>query len=142
MLYELVKTILAIEANTALINLCSNILGKMISLKDNNFKYIALRTLQIVAKTDLPSVQKHKNTILECMKDNDISIQRRALDLVYLIINTTNIKHIIKECLNFLVVAENEIKVELTSKVKFINLFRYASLLKHILHRTNGRLTL
>jgi AP-1 complex subunit gamma-1 len=119
-LYELVKTILAIEANTALINLCSNILGKMISLKDNNFKYIALRTLQIVAKTDLPSVQKHKNTILECMKDNDISIQRRALDLVYVILNTTNIKHIIKECLNFLVVAENEIKVELTSKVKII----------------------
>ena len=89
----------------------------MISLKENNFKYIALRTLQIVAKTDLPSVQKHKNTILECMKDSDISIKRRALDLVYLIINTSNIKPIIKECLNFLVVSENEIKTELTSKV-------------------------
>jgi AP-1 complex subunit gamma-1 len=89
----------------------------MLTHKDNNYKYIALSTLQIVAKTDLPSVQKHKNTILECMKDNDISIQRRALDLVYLIINSSNIKHIISECLNLLVVAENEIKIELTAKV-------------------------
>ena len=57
------------------------------------------------------------------MKDNDISIKRRALDLVYIIINTNNIKQIIKECLNFLIVAEPEIKFELTTKVKlFINL--------------------
>lgn len=89
----------------------------MLSNNDNNYKYIALSILQTVAKTDLPSVQKHKNTILECMKDSDISIKRRALDLVYLIINTSNIKQIVKECLNFLVIAEPEIKIELTSKV-------------------------
>jgi len=76
--------------------------------------------LQSVAKTDLNSVQKHKNIILECMKDNDISIKRRALDLVYIIINTNNIKQIIKECLNFLIVAETEIKLELTTKVSII----------------------
>jgi AP-1 complex subunit gamma-1 len=76
--------------------------------------------LQSVAKTDLNSVQKHKNIILECMKDNDISIKRRALDLVYIIINTNNIKQIIKECLNFLIVAEPEIKLELTTKVLII----------------------
>ena len=119
MLYELVKTILSIDANTALINLSSNILGKMLTNKDNNYKYISLRTLQSVARTDLISVQKHKNTIIECMKDPDISIQRRALDLVYLIINTSNIKQIMKEYLNFLVIAEPEMKIELTSKVLF-----------------------
>ena len=54
------------------------------------------------------------------MKDNDISIKRRALDLVYIIINTNNIKQIIKECLNFLIVAEPEIKLELTTKVIII----------------------
>lgn len=91
----------------------------MLTNKDNNYKYISLRTLQSVARTDLISVQKHKNTIIECMKDPDISIQRRALDLVYLIINTSNIKQIMKEYLNFLVIAEPEMKIELTSKVLF-----------------------
>lgn len=85
-----------------------------------------MNTLQEVAKTDLNSVQKHKNIILECLKDTDISIKMRSLDLVYLIINSTNIKQIVNECLNFLLVAENEFKSELTSKVsatKFLKIF-------------------
>ncbi len=98
----------------------STILGKFLIHKDNNYKYIALNTLQDVAKIDLNSVQKHKNTILECLKDTDISIKRRSLDLIYLIINSSNIKQIIKECLNFLLVAENEFKYELTTKVNIL----------------------
>jgi len=76
-----------------------------------------LNTLQEVAKLDLNSVQKHKNTILDCLKDSDISIKRRALDLVYIIVNTSNIKQIIKECLNFLLIAESDLKLELTLKI-------------------------
>ena len=55
-------------------------------------------------------------------KDTDISIKRRSLDLIYLIINSSNIKHIIKECLNFLLVAENEFKYELTTKVNIFEI--------------------
>ena len=95
----------------------NTILAKFLSHKENNYKYIALNTLQEVAKTDLNSVQKHKNIILECLKDTDISIRMRSLDLVYLIINSSNIKQIVNECLNFLLVSENEFKLELTSKV-------------------------
>lgn len=62
-------------------------------------------------------MQKHKNIILECLKDTDISIRMRSLDLVYLIINSSNIKQIVNECLNFLLVTENEFKLELTTKV-------------------------
>lgn len=116
-MYELVRTIFSIESNSGLKSLGSTILGKFLGHKDNNYKYIALNTLQEVAKTDLASVQKHKNTILDCLKDTDISIKMRSLDLVYLIINTTNIKQIVKECLNFLLIAENEFKLELTTKV-------------------------
>jgi AP-1 complex subunit gamma-1 len=65
----------------------------------------------------LASVQKHKNIILDCLKDTDTSIRLRSLDLIYLIINSSNIKQIVKECLNFLLVAENEFKLELTTKV-------------------------
>jgi AP-1 complex subunit gamma-1 len=113
----LVRTVFGIESNSGLKSLGSTILGKFLSHKDNNYKYIALNTLQEVAKTDLQSVQKHKNIILDCLKDTDASIRLRSLDLVYLIINSSNIKQIVKECLNFLLVAENEFKLELTTKV-------------------------
>ncbi len=113
----MVRTVFGIESNSGLKSLGSTILGKFLSHKDNNYKYIALNTLQEVAKTDLQSVQKHKNIILDCLKDTDASIRLRSLDLVYLIINSSNIKQIVKECLNFLLVAENEFKLELTTKV-------------------------
>lgn len=116
-LYELVRTIIKIESSSGLRNLGSNILGKLLSNKDNNYKYIALNTLQEVGKNDINSVQKHKTIILECLKDNDISVKRRALDLIYIIINQSNIKQIVKECLNFLLVSENEFKLELTTKI-------------------------
>lgn len=116
-LYELVRTINGIEADTALKSLSSTILGKLLVNRDSNYKYIALNTLREVVKLDLATVQKHKNTILECLKDNDISIKRRALDLTYLIINSSNIKQIVKECLNFLLKCEDEIKLELTAKI-------------------------
>jgi AP-1 complex subunit gamma-1 len=116
-LYELVRTINGIEADQALKSLSNTILGKLLVNRDSNYKYIALNTLREVVKTDLSSVQKHKNTILECLKDNDISIKRRALDLTYLIINSSNIKQIVKECLSFLLKAEDEIKLELTAKI-------------------------
>ncbi len=111
------RTIIAIESGPGLKSLGSTILGRFLSNRDNNYKYISLNTLQEVAKFDLNSVQKHKNIILECLKDNDISIQRRALDLIYIIVNASNIKHIIKECLNYLLIAEGEMKLELTAKV-------------------------
>jgi len=116
-LYELVRTIIKIESSSGLKSLGSNILGKFLTNRDNNYKYIALNTLQEVGKTDINSVQKHKGTILDCLKDNDVSVKRRALDLIYVIINQGNIKQIVKECLNFLLVAENEFKLELTTKI-------------------------
>jgi AP-1 complex subunit gamma-1 len=130
-LYELVKTINNVESSSALKSVGSNILGKFLSSRDNNYKYIALNTLKVVARIDISSVQKHKNTILECLKEhNDISIKRRALDLVFLIVNSNNVKQIIKECLNFLLKAENEFKLELTSKIvesldKYSNNIKY-----------------
>jgi len=116
-LYELVRTIIKIESSSGLKSLGSNVLGKFLGNRDNNYKYIALNALQEVGKTDINSVQKHKSTILECLRDNDVSVKRRALDLTYIIINKSNIKQIVKECLNFLLIAENEFKLELTLKI-------------------------
>lgn len=119
-LYELVRTIVSINAEVGLKSLATNVLGKFLSCKDPNYKYIALNTLREVVKTDLVSVQKHKNVIIDCLRDSDISIQKRSLDLIYLIVNSSNIKQIIKECLNYLLTAESDFKMELTTKVKKI----------------------
>ena len=115
--YELVKTIIGIDSDTSMKALASNILGKLLQSKDNNYKYIALNTMREVIRTDLSSVQKHRSIILECLKDTDISICRRALELSYLIINSSNVKQIVKELLNFILIAADEFKLELTTRI-------------------------
>ncbi|ORY12536.1 AP-1 complex subunit gamma-1 [Clohesyomyces aquaticus] len=116
-LYEAVLTILDIEADSGLRVLGVNILGKFLSNRDNNIRYVALNTLIKVVAVEPNAVQRHRNTILDCLRDPDISIRRRALDLSFTLINETNVRVLIRELLAFLEVADNEFKPVMTSQI-------------------------
>ncbi|KAF2757947.1 Adaptor protein complex AP-1 gamma subunit [Pseudovirgaria hyperparasitica] len=116
-LYEAVLTILDIEADSGLRVLGVNILGKFLSNRDNNIRYVALNTLIKVVAVEPNAVQRHRNTILDCLRDPDISIRRRALDLSFTLINESNVRVLIRELLAFLEVADNEFKPIMTSQI-------------------------
>ncbi|TID24300.1 hypothetical protein E2P81_ATG02601 [Venturia nashicola] len=116
-LYEAVLTILDIEADSGLRVLGVNILGKFLANKDNNIRYVALNTLIKVVAIEPNAVQRHRNTILDCLRDPDISIRRRALDLSFTLINESNVRVLIRELLAFLEVADNEFKPVMTSQI-------------------------
>lgn len=116
-LYEAVLTILEIEADSALRVLGVNILGKFLANKDNNIRYVALNTLVKVVAIEPAAVQRHRNTILDCLRDPDISIRRRALDLSFTLINESNVRVLVRELLSFLEIADNEFKSTLTSQI-------------------------
>jgi hypothetical protein len=54
-------------------------------------RYVALNTLLRSAATDLSAVQRHRAMIVECVKDPDSSIRKRALELVYALVNDSNV---------------------------------------------------
>lgn len=116
-LYEAVLTILDIEADSGLRVLGVNILGKFLTNKDNNIRYVALNTLNKVVAIEPNAVQRHRNTILECLRDPDISIRRRALDLSFMLINEGNVRVLIRELLAFLEVADVEFKPLMTTQI-------------------------
>merc|ERR1719343_1028472 len=117
-LYECVLTIMSIEAESGLRVLGINILGRFLLSRDNNIRYVALATLQRVVNVDLKAVQRHRATIIDCLKDNnDISIRKRALDVAYALVNEENIKKMTKEMLNCLLVADTDFKEELCSRI-------------------------
>ena len=116
-LYEAVLTILDIEADSGLRVLGVNILGKFLSNKDNNIRYVALNTLIKVVAVEPNAVQRHRNTILECLRDPDISIRRRALDLSFTLIREDNVRVLIRELLAFLEVADTEFKPIMTTQI-------------------------
>eukprot|EP01091_Cochliopodium_minus_P019800 TRINITY_DN8439_c0_g1_i1.p1 TRINITY_DN8439_c0_g1~~TRINITY_DN8439_c0_g1_i1.p1 ORF type:complete len:831 (-),score=268.79 TRINITY_DN8439_c0_g1_i1:48-2540(-) len=116
-LYEAVMTIMEIKAEEGLKVLAINILGRFLVNRDNNLRYVALNTLSKVVNKNFSAVQRHRNIIVDCLKDPDISIRRRALDLVYALVNHSNVKALVRELLGYLLVADVELKADITAKL-------------------------
>ncbi|GEQ69112.1 hypothetical protein JCM33374_g2783 [Metschnikowia sp. JCM 33374] len=117
-LYECVKTIFAIKSDQSLRVLGVNLLGKFLSIKDNNTRYVALEMLLTVIDYEPLAVQRHRATIVSCLSDGDISIRRRALELAFAIINEQNVRVLVREVLSFLEnCPENDLKPYITSQL-------------------------
>ncbi|KAH9709068.1 AP-1 complex subunit gamma-2 [Citrus sinensis] len=116
-LYECVETIMSIEDNGGLRVLAINILGRFLSNRDNNIRYVALNMLMKAITVDAQAVQRHRATILECVKDLDASIRKRALELVCLLVNESNVKPLTKELIDYLEISDQEFKGDLTAKI-------------------------
>ena len=115
--YECVQTILGIECESGLRVLAINILGRFLVNRDNNIRYVALNTLVEVVHMDIAAVQRHRQVIMDCLKDPDVSIRRRALELAYVLVTESNVEPMVKELVSFLAVADAEFKEDLTSRL-------------------------
>ncbi|KAK4263261.1 hypothetical protein QN277_028698 [Acacia crassicarpa] len=116
-LYESVQTIMSVEDSGGLRVLAINILGRFLSNSDNNIRYVALNMLMKAVTADAQAVQRHRATILECVKDSDASIQKKALELVYVLVNESNVKPLTKELIDYLEVSDQEFRADLTAKI-------------------------
>ncbi|CAN7077986.1 unnamed protein product [Brassica oleracea var. botrytis] len=116
-LYECVETIMAIEDTSSLRVLAINILGRFLSNRDNNIRYVALNMLMKAIAFDDQAVQRHRVTILECVKDPDASIRKRALELVSLLVNENNVKQLTKELIDYLEISDEDFKEDLSAKI-------------------------
>jgi len=134
-LYECVKTIMAVESEENLMILAVNILGQFLLNRDNNIRYVALNTLstciidgkeinpeQLLDSTKstnsaVSALQYHRTTIVDCMKDPDISIRQRALELIYQLVNRENVEGLTAELLNYLVLCPREHRADICNRI-------------------------
>ncbi|XP_026463858.1 AP-1 complex subunit gamma-1 isoform X2 [Ctenocephalides felis] len=114
-LYETVLSIMDIKSEVGLRVLAVNILGRFLLNSDKNIRYVALNTLLRTVHVDTSAVQRHRSTILECLKDPDVSIRRRAMELSFALVNAQNIESICRELLIFLERADPEFQAQCSS---------------------------
>lgn len=132
-LYECVQTIMGIPCEDGLRVLAVNILGRFLLNRDNNIRYVALNTLSrciaeqrqqesnggAVDSTNsaMSALQRHRTTVVDCLKDPDISIRQRALELIYHLVNESNVESLTAELLNYLVLCPTEHRADICARI-------------------------
>lgn len=116
-LYETVLTIMDINSESGLRVLAVNILGRFLLNNDRNIRYISMTSLQKIVQTDHNAVQRHRGTIVDCLKDQDTSVKRRALELSLALVSAANIRLMMKELLIFLSTSPVELRSQAASGI-------------------------
>jgi AP-2 complex subunit alpha len=98
------------------------LLGKLISVREPNIRYLGLLTIAKLAQLEgtAESIKKHQATVLVSLKDADISVRRRALDLLFVMCDTDNAEHIVDELVAHLVLADAAIREEMVLKIAIL----------------------
>ncbi|EDQ85473.1 uncharacterized protein MONBRDRAFT_34237 [Monosiga brevicollis MX1] len=119
-LYEAVRCVMEIKAESGLRVLAINNLGRFLLNPDRNIRYVALTTLLRVVQggeQGAEAVQRHRAVIVDCLREPDVTIRRRALALAFALINSNNVRSVVAELLSFLEVAEKEFRAYMVTEL-------------------------
>ncbi|CAH2072142.1 unnamed protein product [Thlaspi arvense] len=121
-LFEALALVMHLDAEKEMMSQCVALLGKFISVREPNIRYLGLENMtRILMVTDVQdSIKKHQSQIITSLKDPDISIRRRALDLLYGMCDVSNAKDIVEELLQYLSTAEFSMREELSLKAAIL----------------------
>ena len=96
--------------------------GKKLPNKDINTKYLALDGLSKLSKytTGNKILKVHCDVIISSLHDNDLSIRKKSLELMFLICTEDSVKLIIKEMLLYFKENEPQLKDDIALKVAIL----------------------
>jgi len=99
------------------------LLGKFISVREPNIRYLGLMTMARLANlhdVDKEQIKKHQQTVLVSLKDADISVRKRALNLLFVMCDETNSESIVDELITYLVTADSAIREQMVLKIAIL----------------------
>ena len=121
-LFEAISLAIHIDTSSPLVGTAAVLLARFISSKETNVRYLGLDTMaHLAARADsLDAIKKHQGTIILSLRDKDISVRRRALDLLYSMCDVDNAELIVGELLQYLKVADYGLREEMVLKIAIL----------------------
>lgn len=121
-LFEAINLIIHLDTEHALMKQISSRLGRFIQSRETNVRYLGLEAMtHLAARSEtLGPIKQHQDIILGSLKDRDISVRRKGLDLLYSMCDSTNAQIIVGELLHYLQNADFAIREEMVLKIAIL----------------------
>lgn len=121
-LFEAINLLIHLDSEHGLMVQISSKLGKFIQSRETNVRYLGLDAMtHLAARSDtLDPIQRHQSLIIGSLRDRDISVRRKGLDLLYSMCDTSNAQPIVNELLKYLQSADYSIREEMTLKIAIL----------------------
>ncbi|KAI9886918.1 MAG: hypothetical protein M1823_001287 [Watsoniomyces obsoletus] len=121
-LFEAINLIIHLDTEQDLVVQISSKLGKFIQSKETNVRYLGLEAMtHLAARAEtLDPIKRHQNIILASLRDRDISVRRKGLDLLYSMCDASNAQPIVGELLRYLQSADYAIREEMVLKLAIL----------------------
>lgn len=121
-LFEAINLAIHLDPESKVVTAAARLLGRFILAKETNVRYLGLDSMAHLAacSESLEPIKMHQDTIIQSLKDRDISVRRRGLDLLYSMCDTTNAKIIVGELLQYLQTADYNLREEMVLKIAIL----------------------
>lgn len=130
-LFEVINLAIHLDVDPSVMERIVNILGQFLTSSETNIRYLALNTMSnLAARYEQIPISKYLITIIQSLRDRDISVRRKAIDLLYSICNADNVRIIVNELLKYLQAADFAIRGEMVIRIailaeKYANEFQW-----------------
>eukprot|EP00708_Paratrimastix_pyriformis_P002088 GAFH01000827.1.p1 GENE.GAFH01000827.1~~GAFH01000827.1.p1 ORF type:complete len:835 (-),score=291.05 GAFH01000827.1:219-2537(-) len=123
-IYECVRTIATIYPCSSLLEQAATSISRFITSDNYNLKYLGITALAQIVQLDPKYIGSHQLEVLDCLEDNDETLKRKTLDLLFRISNPSNVQLVtdkllgsLEQCGTVQMAEEDIYKSELITKI-------------------------
>lgn len=100
--YECVITIIAIYPNANLLDAAAEAIARFMQSRSHNLQYLGVTGLAMIVEQHPQYAAQHQLAVMDCLEDDDETLQRKTLDLLYRMTNVVNVEFIAEKLVEFL----------------------------------------
>ncbi len=116
--YECVRTIAIIYPNTGLLDAAANSVARFLTSNNHNLRYLGITALSGIVAVNPKYAAEHQMIVINCLEDQDETLKRKTLDLLYMMTNPKNVVFIVAKLIKHLkLTTDTYLRQELVSRI-------------------------